>query len=78
MICEINSSIPDSSVTSQSVQLENLDFSSDHRVNHGHEGVGSGTYVLKCSNSEVSIQPCLGKIKVAETIMLFFFWLPVL
>lgn len=42
MICEINSSIPDSSVTSQSVQLENLDFSSDHRVNHGHEGVGSG------------------------------------
>lgn len=77
MICEINSSIPDSSVTSQSVQLENLDFSSDHRVNHGHEGVGSGTYVLKCSNSEVfvlSIQPCLGKIKVTETIMLFLFW----
>ncbi|XP_048762965.2 coiled-coil and C2 domain-containing protein 2A-like isoform X2 [Ostrea edulis] len=42
MICEINSCIPDASVTSQSVQLENLDFSSDHKVNHGHEGVGSG------------------------------------
>lgn len=76
MICEINSSIPDSSVTSQSVQLENLDFSSDHRVNHGHEGVGSGTYGPKSSNSEVfvmSILPRLGKVKVTETFMLLHF-----
>nr|XP_022316561.1 coiled-coil and C2 domain-containing protein 2A-like isoform X3 [Crassostrea virginica] len=42
MLCEINSSIPDASVTTQSVQLENLDFSSDHRIHHRHEGVGSG------------------------------------
>lgn len=34
--------IPDVSVTSKSVQIEDLEFSSDHRISHSHEGVGSG------------------------------------
>lgn len=42
MLAELCAGIPEASVTSLSVQLENLDFSSDHKVDHGHEGVGSG------------------------------------
>lgn len=42
MLAELCVGIPDVSVTSQSVQLENIEFSSDHRVNHSHEGTGSG------------------------------------
>ena len=34
--------IPDVSVTSKSVQIEDLEFSSDHKISHSHEGVGSG------------------------------------
>lgn len=46
MLAELCVGIPDVSVTSQSVQLENIEFSSDHRVNHSHEGTGSGKIVL--------------------------------
>ncbi|VDI43750.1 coiled-coil and C2 domain-containing protein 2A [Mytilus galloprovincialis] len=42
MLAELCVGIPEVSVTSQSVQLENMEFSSDHRVHHSHEGVGSG------------------------------------
>ena len=38
--------IPDVSVTSKSVQIEDLEFSSDHRISHSHEGVGSGEDTL--------------------------------
>jgi len=44
LMAELCAPIPDTSVTIQSVQLEELEFSSDHRVNHGHAGVGSGMY----------------------------------
>ena len=42
MMAELCAPIPDTSVTSKSVQLEELEFSSDQRINHSHEGVGSG------------------------------------
>ena len=42
LMAELCAPIPDVSVTSQSVQLEDLEFSSDHKINHTHEGVGSG------------------------------------
>jgi hypothetical protein len=41
MLAELCVGIPEVSVTSQSVQLEEIEFSSDHRVNHSHEGVGN-------------------------------------
>lgn len=46
MLAELCVGIPDVSVTSQSVQLENMEFSSDHRVHHSHEGTGSGKYAF--------------------------------
>ncbi|KAL4236189.1 Coiled-coil and C2 domain-containing protein 2A [Mactra antiquata] len=42
LMAELCAPIPDTSVTSLSVQQEDLEFSSDHRVSHSHEGVGSG------------------------------------
>ena len=41
-MAELCAPIPDVSVTSKSVQIEDLEFSSDHRISHNHEGVGSG------------------------------------
>ena len=46
-MAELCAPIPDVSVTSKSVQIEDLEFSSDHRINHGHEGVGSGNVLIK-------------------------------
>ncbi|XP_052775366.1 coiled-coil and C2 domain-containing protein 2A-like isoform X2 [Mya arenaria] len=42
LMAELCAPIPDTSVTTASVQLEELEFSSDHRVSHGHAAVGSG------------------------------------
>ena len=50
MLAELCVGIPEVSVTSQSVQLEEIEFSSDHRVNHSHEGVGSGKFYLNLSS----------------------------
>ena len=42
LLAEIFTSIPEANVTTDTVQLDDTDFSSDQRVSHGHEGVGSG------------------------------------
>ena len=42
LLSDVYAMIPDPSTTTDNVQLEELDFSSDQRVNHAHEGVGSG------------------------------------
>ncbi|XP_069126927.1 coiled-coil and C2 domain-containing protein 2A-like isoform X2 [Argopecten irradians] len=58
MLAELYTSIPEVSITSQGVQLENLDFSCDHRVNHSHEGVGSGvpfSYGTKLDNEMITL-----------------------
>ncbi|XP_046545533.1 LOW QUALITY PROTEIN: coiled-coil and C2 domain-containing protein 2A-like [Haliotis rubra] len=41
MLAELYCAIPEASVTSQNVQLEEIEFSSDQRVHYSHEGVGS-------------------------------------
>ena len=46
LMAELCAPIPDVSVTSKSVQIEDLEFSSDHRISHNHEGVGSGNLVF--------------------------------
>ena len=38
--------IPDASVTSDNVQLDDMEFSSTQKLGHAHEGVGSGTITL--------------------------------
>ena len=43
-LAEVFAVIPEANVTAETVQLDNMDFSSDARVNHSHEGVGSGEY----------------------------------
>lgn len=48
LLSEIYAGIPEASVTSDIVQLEELEFSSDVRVNHSHEGVGSGKMKMDC------------------------------
>ncbi|XP_013080825.2 coiled-coil and C2 domain-containing protein 2A-like isoform X2 [Biomphalaria glabrata] len=42
LLTELYAPIPESSVTSQSVMLDNVEFSSYDKVQHQHEGVGSG------------------------------------
>ena len=37
-------SFPDSNVTTETNMLEDMEFSSEQRVSHGHEGVGSGKW----------------------------------
>ena len=37
--------IPDANVTTETNMLEDMEFSSDARVSHGHEGVGSGKVI---------------------------------
>ena len=49
-MAELCAPIPDVSVTSKSVQIEDLEFSSDHRISHSHEGVGSGKAFFMSSN----------------------------
>ena len=48
-MAELCAPIPDVSVTSKSVQIEDLEFSSDHRISHNHEGVGSGKVFVHVS-----------------------------
>ena len=48
LIAELYAGIPEVSITSRAVQLEEMDFSCNHRVSHSHEGVGSGTFILLC------------------------------
>lgn len=57
-MAELCAPIPDTSVTSQSVQLEELEFSSDHKTHHGHAGVGSGKsiWLLCWFTADVSFQ----------------------
>ena len=40
--------IPDASVVADNVQLEEMEFSSDQKVAHNHEAVGSGTSLSFC------------------------------
>ena len=42
LLAELYTAIPEASVTSQSVQLEEMEFSSDEKIQFAHEGVGSG------------------------------------
>ncbi|XP_050400906.2 coiled-coil and C2 domain-containing protein 2A [Patella vulgata] len=42
LLADLYAGIPDPSVTSQSVQLEEMDFSTDLKIDITHEGVGSG------------------------------------
>ncbi|KAL8612721.1 hypothetical protein ACOMHN_025372 [Nucella lapillus] len=42
LLAELYAAIPEASVTSQSVQLEEMEFSSDDTIQMAHEGVGSG------------------------------------
>lgn len=42
MLAELYAPIPESSVTSQSVALENVEFSSYEKIQYSHDGVGSG------------------------------------
>ncbi len=42
LLAELYAPIPESSVTSQSVALENVEFSSYEKIQFNHEGVGSG------------------------------------
>ncbi|KAK7488454.1 hypothetical protein BaRGS_00020239, partial [Batillaria attramentaria] len=42
LLAELYAGIPEASVTSQSVQLEEMEFSCDERFQFGHEAVGSG------------------------------------
>lgn len=44
LLAELYAAIPDASVTSQSIQLEEMDFSSDEKIHFGHDAVGSGIY----------------------------------
>ena len=46
LLAELYTAIPEASVTSQSVQLEEMEFSSDEKIEFGHEGVGSGEMIL--------------------------------
>jgi len=45
LMAELCAPIPDTSVTSASVQLEQLEFSSDLRQQHSHAAVGSGRFL---------------------------------
>lgn len=42
LLAELYAGIPEASVTSLSVQLEDMEFSCDERIQFGHEAVGSG------------------------------------
>ena len=42
MLAEVEAKIPDASVTSQSVHLEDYIIENNNKVNHPHEGIGSG------------------------------------
>ncbi|KAL3869795.1 hypothetical protein ACJMK2_042432 [Sinanodonta woodiana] len=42
LLAELYAGIPEVSVTSQAVQVEDMEFSSDVKIQHSHEGVGSG------------------------------------
>ncbi|KAK3580952.1 hypothetical protein CHS0354_006977 [Potamilus streckersoni] len=42
LLAELFAGIPEVSVTSQAVQIEDMEFSSDVKIQHNHEGVGSG------------------------------------
>ncbi|XP_023931754.1 coiled-coil and C2 domain-containing protein 2A-like, partial [Lingula anatina] len=42
MLAEIYAAVPEATVTADTVQLEEMEFSSDITVTHVHEGVGSG------------------------------------
>ncbi|XP_074640810.1 coiled-coil and C2 domain-containing protein 2A-like isoform X2 [Tubulanus polymorphus] len=55
LLAEMYLIIPESTVTSENVQLEDLDFSCDHKVEHTHEGVGSGVLFDLDTNKMVSL-----------------------
>lgn len=42
LMAKLYTPIPDPSVTSDTVLLDEYSFSTDYRVTHSHEGVGSG------------------------------------
>ena len=45
LLSEVYAVIPEVNVTSETAQLDDMEFSSDQRVSHHHEGVGSGQYM---------------------------------
>ncbi len=65
LISELYIGIPDSNVTSDNLELDILDFSSDNRVSHAHEGVGSGfPFSFEADNSNMVICNTSGKLAV--------------
>ena len=54
LLSEVYSAIPESNITADNVHLEELEFSSDQRVSHSHEGVGSSEH-LACDRQQKPI-----------------------
>ena len=53
LLAELYAPIPESSVTSQSVALENVEFSSYEKIQFSHDGVGSGENVVGVQSFEI-------------------------
>lgn len=42
LLAEIYLAIPEANITTETVKLEEVEFSGDQKIQHSHEGVGSG------------------------------------
>ena len=45
MVAELYVAIPESNITTETMQLEEIDYSGSQKVHHTHEGVGSGKHM---------------------------------
>ena len=63
LLTEVFVAIPESNATSDSVELDILDFSSDNRISYSHEGVGSGVpFSFETDNSNLVICTTSGRL----------------
>ncbi|CAH1773716.1 unnamed protein product [Owenia fusiformis] len=63
MIAELFVPIPEGTVTTETAQLEEIEFSTDQRVQHSHEGVGSGVYLsLEADGSNIQSYNTTGEL----------------